>query len=340
MALRTLFADPMLRMLVAAVLLAALLPARGEARDTAQLVANAAVFLLFLLNGLRIARRDVLAGLANWRFLLPLILFVFGAMALLGLGLNALSEPLLPPAIALGFLYLGALPSTVQSATSYASLGGGNLALSVVSAALLNIVGVFVTVPVFLLLGGSGQGAVGSAVIAKILLLLVLPFVIGQALQTAAHSFTARYRHNIVWVDRMAIAIAVYVAFSGAVEQGIWTRVAPQAWAALLGLVAVMLLLAHGGAWLTGGMLGLPRADRVSFLFAGAQKSAAVGAPLATILFAPEAAGFIVVPLLLYHLIQLVVAAPLASRLAQHPAGDGDCTAPTTTATDRSAPPR
>ncbi len=85
-------------------------------------------------------------------------------------------------------------------------------------------------------------------------------------------------------------------------------------------------------AWLAGGALRLPRADRIAFLFAGAQKSAAVGAPLATILFPPEEAGFIVIALLLYHFFQLVVAAPIASRLAASSnLQDGaDCAAPTT----------
>jgi hypothetical protein len=183
MSFRTVLTDPMLRMLVAAIAVAALLPATGDARGWAQMVANAAIFVLFLLNGMRIARRDIVAGFANWRFLVPLVLWVFGAMALVGLALASIGQGLLAPSVALGFLYLGTLPSTVQSATSYSSLAGGNVALSVVGAALLNILGVFVTVPLFLALGGSGSGAVGMEVIGKIMLLLILPFAIGQAVQ-------------------------------------------------------------------------------------------------------------------------------------------------------------
>ena len=137
MSFRTVLSDPMLRMLVTAIALAALLPATGDARGVAQAVANAAIFVLFLLNGMRIARGDIVAGLANWRFLLPLILWVFGAMAVIGLALSSLASAWLAPSVALGFLYLGVLPSTVQSATSYSSLAGGNVALSVVAAALL-----------------------------------------------------------------------------------------------------------------------------------------------------------------------------------------------------------
>ena len=323
MILRTLFADPMLRMLVGAILLAAFLPASGAGRDIAQTVADVAIFTLFLLNGMRIDRRDMLAGFANWRFFLPLIAWVFGAMALFGLGATFAARGLVPPLIATGFLYLGVLPSTVQSATSYSSLGGGSVALSVIAAALLNILGVFVSVPLFLAFGGSGEGAIGSGAIIKILLVLILPFAIGQIVQTRTKKFIAKHKPKIVWMDRLVIAIAVYVAFSGAVTQGIWTRVGPGDWAVIVALVAAMLALAHGGAWLAGGALSLARPDRVSFLFAGAQKSAAIGVPLAAVLFPPAIAGFIVVPLLLYHLFQLVVAAPLSIRLARHPDAAG-----------------
>ena len=332
MGMRTVLADPMLRMLVAAIVLAAILPAAGEARGFAQAIANAAIFVLFLLNGMRIARRDIAAGAANWRFLLPLVLWVFGAMALAGLALASLGSSVLAPSVALGFLYLGTLPSTVQSATSYTSLAQGNVALSVVGAALLNILGVFITVPIFLALGGSGSGAVGFDVIGKIMLLLILPFAIGQAVQGLTRGFIARHKPKIAWVDRFAISAAIYVAFSGAVEQGIWTRVDALAWLAIAGLVTAFLFIGNVGAWFAGGALGLPRADRIAFLFAGAQKSAAVGAPLATILFPPAEAGFIVIALLLYHFFQLVVAAPVANRLSSPPhlPDDGDCAVPTT----------
>lgn len=331
MALRSVLADPMLRMLAGAILLAIVLPVGEAGRPAANALANAAVFVLFLLNGMRIARSEIAAGLRNLRFLAPLVLWVFGAMALAGLGLSMLGQGFLPPLVAVGFLYLGALPSTVQSATSYTSLAGGNVALSVIGAAILNILGVFLTVPVFLALGGSGEGAVGFETAQRIAFILILPFAIGQLVQDRTTAFIAAHKPKIAWVDRFVIALAIYVAFSAAVEEGIFVRVDLPAWAALSVLIAAFLLFGNLGAWLCGGALGLPQRDRIAFLFAGAQKSAAVGVPLATILFAPEAAGFIVVPLLLYHLFQLVVAAPIASRLAlrSHPDG-GDCNGPTT----------
>jgi sodium/bile acid cotransporter 7 len=311
--------DPMIAVLTGATALALLLPASGEYRAVATTVSNAGIFGLFLVNGMRIRRGEIARGLANWRYFGPLMLFVFVGMALAGLGFAQIAAGLLPPLVAVGFVYLGCLPSTVQSATSYTSLAGGNVALSVVGAALINIAGVFVSAPLFALLGGSGAGEIGSEAIIRIGLILVLPFVIGQAVQGKVIDRVVAHRARIAWLDRAVIGIAVYVAFSGAVEQGLGTMFAPADWAAIIALVLAMLALALGAAWATGGVLGLPRADRIAFLFAGSQKSVAVGAPLAAILFAPSAAGFVIAPLLLYHLAQLVLAAPLAMRLAQAP---------------------
>lgn len=305
----------MVRLLLAAIALATFLPVRGEAQAAAQFVSNAAVFLLFFLNGLRLPRHEVLAGLGNHRLLIPLVLWSYGAMAAVGWLLWQGGAGWMPPAVALGFLYLGTLPSTVQSATAYSSLAGGNVASSVVAAALLNILGVFITAPLFSLLAGSKAAAFHTDGLIKVVTILLLPFILGQIAQHWLGGWAKGHRQLVTWMDRSSIAIAVYVAFSSAVAQGIWSRVDAPAWAALTLGCALMLLIGYGGAWLLGGALRLPRGDRISMLFAGAQKSIAMGAPLATVLFAPEVAGIILLPVLLYHLAQLVLSAPIAQRL-------------------------
>ncbi len=313
----SMFADPMIAVLVLATLAAVTAPAVGEWQDLARTVSNIGIFLLFLVNGMRIPRGEILVGFSSWRFFLPLFLFVFGVMALGGLGISKLAQGMLPPLVALGFLYLGTLPSTIQSATSYTSLAGGNIALSVVGAALINIAGVLLTAPLFALMGGGEVGELGNEVIVRIGLILFLPFVIGQAVQSWARPWITGHKLRVVWIDRIVIGIAVYVAFSGAVEQGLGSMFDAADWATLIALVVGLLLLANVSAWAVSGLFGYPREDRIAFLFAGAQKSVAIGAPLAAILFTPEVGGFVIAPLLLYHLFQLVLAAPVANRLAR-----------------------
>jgi len=305
----------MVQLIVAAILLATLLPVTGPRREIAQDVSNAAVFILFLLYGLRLSRREVIAGLGNHRLLVPLTVFVFGVMTAAGWLLWHGGGTFLPATLALGFLYLGVLPSTVQSATAYSSLAGGNVASSVVAAALINILGVFISAPLFSLLAGSQAAAFHGEALIKVMTMLLLPFAVGQVLQGFTRRWVAANRKAITVMDRSSIGIAVYVAFSGAVEQGIWGRVDLPAWGGLLVGCMLLLIVGYGGAWLLASGLRLPYGDRIAMLFAGAQKSIAMGAPLATVLFPPATAGIILLPLLVYHLAQMVVAAPIAGRL-------------------------
>lgn len=309
----TLF-DPLVRLLLLAIALATVLPVTGEGRAAARVVSDAAIFLLFLLNGLRLPREQVLRGMRHIRFLLPLVLWVFGAMALAGVAGSRFVDGSLPPSVVLGFIFLGALPSTVQSATAYTSIAGGNVANSVIAAAVLNILGVFITAPLIGVLAGSDMPGHDLGGLERIGLILLLPFVLGQLLQSRFGKTVADNKRLVTWMDRIAISIAVYVAFSAAVEQGLWSLIAPAAWALLMGAVGLMLTFGFVGPWWFSKALRLRSEDRIAFLFAGAQKSIAMGAPLASILFPPEVAGLVLLPVLLYHLIQLVISAPLASR--------------------------
>ena len=307
--------DPMVRLLLVAIALATIVPVTGDGRAIARMVSDGGIFLLFLLNGLRLPRGDVISGLGNWRFLLPLSLWCFLGMGAAGWLLWQVGVDLLPAQVALGLLFLGMLPSTVQSATAYSSLGGGNVSVSVVAAAVINLAGVFITAPLLALIAGTASVEFDLGSLQRIAAILLLPFLLGQMAQGFLGSWVRERRKLIGWADKLCIAIAVYVAFSGAVEQGLWRLVGPQSWAILLVLIAIFLLIGFGGSWLLGGALRLARPERISFLFAGAQKSVALGAPLASVLFSPAMAGLILLPVLVYHLLQLVLSAPLASRL-------------------------
>ena len=309
--------DPLVRLLVLAIILASIVPVSGEAVPVARLVLDVAIFLLFLLNGLRLPRGDVLRGMRDARFLLPLVAFVFGLMGLAGWLASGAAQSVLPASIALGFIFLGVLPSTVQSATAYTSIAGGNVAHSVVAAAVLNMLGVFLTAPLIALLGRSDMPGIDLGGLERIGMILILPFVLGQVLQSRLGGFVAERRRLVSLMDRIAIATAVYIAFSSAVRQGIWTMLDPAAWGWLLALVAVMLLVGFAGAWLLGRLLGLERGDQIAFQFAGAQKSIAMGAPLAAVLFTPQVAGLVLLPVLIYHLVQMIVSAPLAARFSR-----------------------
>lgn len=308
------FPDRFVLLLLATILLASLLPVRGAAVPVAEAFSTAAVVLLFFLNGVRLPRDEVLHGVRNWKLQGAALLFCFGAMALLGLAAQAALAPLLPTTLALGFLFLGVLPSTVQSATAATSMAGGNVAASVVAAALLNLIGVALSPLLLALLAGSA-GAIQGAAVLRIVSVLLLPFLIGQLAQRWLRPWALAHRGLATSMDRTAIAIAVYVAFSAAVVAGIWDQLDEREIAVILAVTALMLALSFGGAWALGGLLRLARPDRITLLFAGAQKSIAVGAPLAATLFPPAIAGMVLVPILVYHMAQLIVSAWIAPGL-------------------------
>ena len=309
--------DRFIGILIATIAVASILPVRGSDVETANLISSAAVFLIFLLHGIRLPRAEVIAGVRNWRVQGALFLFVFGAMTLVGLALARLTDGWLPPLVALGFLYAGVLPTTVQSATTYTSIARGAVAVSVIASALINLAAIVVTPTLFALLAGRDGGVSLSGDLAgRIALILLLPFIVGQMVQRWARPMVLRHPAGVKLMDQGAIAIAVYVAFSAAVVDGIWTKLSGGDYAVLGAGVAAMLLAGFGGAWLLGGAMKLARPERTAVLFAGAHKSIAVGAPLAALLFPANAAGMVLLPILIYHLAQLIVSAWIAPGLA------------------------
>ena len=314
------FPDRFVPVLLATILLASLLPVRGAAVPAAQAVSTAAVVFLFFLNGVRLPREEVLHGIRNWKLQGGALVFCFGIMALFGLGAQLATAAILPAALALGFLFLGILPSTVQSATASSSMAGGNVAASVVAAALLNLIGVAASPLLFAGLAGNA-GEIHSDGVLRIVSILLLPFIIGQIAQRWLRPWVLSHRQIVTILDRTTVAIAVYVAFSAAVVAGIWQLLDAREVVVVLAAAAILLALSFGGAWLFGRLLGLARPDRVTLLFAGAQKSIAVGAPLAATLFPPAIAGMVLVPLLVYHMAQLILSAWIAPGLAKSPAG-------------------
>lgn len=312
--LSRIFPDRFVPVLLATIGLASLLPVRGEAVPVAEGVSTAAIVLLFFLNGVRLPRGEVLHGIRNWKLQGANLAFCFAAMPLLGLLAQAATAPLVPATLALGFLFLGVLPSTVQSATAASSLAGGNVAASVVAAALLNLTGVIAAPLLFAALAGSAAQIHGAAVL-RIALILLLPFLAGQAAQRWLRPWVLAHRGAATFMDRSSIAIAVYVAFSAAVVGGIWSLLDAREIGIAFGAVAALLALSFNGAWQLGRFLGLTRSDRITLLFAGAQKSIAVGAPLAATLFPSATAGMVLVPILVYHMAQLILSAWIAPWL-------------------------
>jgi sodium/bile acid cotransporter 7 len=311
--------DPYIAALLGTVLLAALLPATGTGARAANGAATGAVALLFFLYGARLSTREAVAGLKHWRLHLTVLASTFALFPLLGVAARGLVPHLLSPQLYTGLLFLTLLPSTIQSAIAFTSIARGNVAAAICAGSFSSLIGIALT-PVLagLLLSGSGAGiSAGSAL--GIVLQLLLPFVVGQLLRPWIGGFLARNKQALGYVDRGSILLVVYAAFSEGMARGIWHQVSALSLLGLLVVEAVLLAVILAVTWVSARRFGFDREDRITIVFCGSKKSLAAGLPMAKVIFGAHA-SLAVLPLMLFHQMQLMVCAVLARRWSRDPA--------------------
>jgi sodium/bile acid cotransporter 7 len=306
--------DPFILILLGTVLLASLLPPRGAGVPIFGAIADAAIVLLFFLHGAKLSREAIWAGARNWRLHLAVFAATFILFPILGVGIAAL--PFLPSVLASGMLFVTLLPSTVQSSIAFTAMARGNVAAAVCSASFSNIAGIFLTPVLVALTMGGTTGAVSFSSVETIASQLLLPFVAGHLLRPWIGGFVSRHKPLVTVVDRGSILLVVYTAFGAAVVDGLWHRVS----AAELGVIALLCIVLLGivlmATWWTGRLLGFTREDMIVLLFCGSKKSLASGVPMAGALFPAAQVGPIILPLMLFHQIQLIACALIARRFA------------------------
>jgi len=304
--------------LVAVVVLATLLPAQGVAARLFDTATGGVIGLLFFLHGAKLSRDAIKAGLMHWRLHLLVFACTFVMFPLLGLALKPLLQPLVTREIYTGVLFLCVLPATVQSAIAFTSIARGNVPAAVCSASASTLLGVFVTpvlVNLVVLPHAGGVDALDS--IGRILMQLMLPFALGHLARPLIAGWMHRRKEVLGIVDRGSILLVVYTAFSAAVIEGLWKQVPLLALAGLLVACAVILACAlFLSGWLAR-RLGFGKADEITIVFCGSKKSLASGIPMAKVLFPAQSVGAIVLPLMLFHQMQLMVCAVLAQRYAR-----------------------
>lgn len=306
--------EPFILALLGTILLASLLPAQGIWAQVADLAANAGIVLLFFLHGAKLSRAAIWEGARNWRLHLAVLCTTFVLFPALGLGFRAL--PFIPPEFAVGLLFLTLLPSTVQSSIAFTAIARGNVAAAVCAASFSNLLGIFLTPLLVALLMGGSTGGVSWGSVQTILLQLLLPFVLGHLLRPLIGGFVNRHKSLLTRVDRGSILLVVYAAFSAAVVEGLWHKIAPTSLVVLAALCVILLALVLGATMLIGRIMHMPREDAVVLLFCGSKKSLATGVPMAGVLFLPDQIGIVLLPVMLFHQIQLIACALIAPRLA------------------------
>ncbi|MBB4864806.1 sodium/bile acid cotransporter 7 [Pseudomonas nitritireducens] len=305
--------------LIATVTVASLLPCQGTAAVIFGWITNLGIALLFFLHGAKLSRQAIIAGATHWRLHLLVFACTFILFPILGMALKPVLSPLVTPDLYLGMLYLCALPATVQSSIAFTSLARGNVPAAICSASASSLMGVFLTpLLVQFLIGAHGDTGISTLdAIGKITLQLLVPFIAGQLLRHWIGAWVERNKPVLKYVDQGSILLVVYTAFSAAVIQGLWHQIPLPALAGLVVACCVLLALALIATNLLGRYLGFSLEDRITIVFCGSKKSLATGVPMASVLFASSTVGVILLPLMLFHQIQLMVCAVLAQRYAQ-----------------------
>lgn len=311
--------DPLIVLIILAVIIAIIAPARGNFADIFGQLTNVAIALLFFLYGARLSTQEALNGLKHWRLHLTILAFTFVVYPLIGIALRPLTA-VISHDMYLGILFLTLVPSTVQSSVAFTSIAKGNVAGAIVSASASNLVGVIVTPLLVMLLMGTGGGVhIDTSVFGEIALLLLAPFVLGQLTRRWVRKVAQAKATKVV--DRGSIAMVVYSAFSKGVVDGIWSSISLWDLAFLVvfaaAFVAFMLWLTRK----TSQKMGFNRADTIAIEFCGSKKSLATGLPMASVIFASGGAslGLLILPLMIYHQVQLMMCSWLAARYAQRP---------------------
>ena len=322
--------DPYILLLLGTVGLAALFPARGSAADVASGASTAAVALLFFLYGARLSTREALDGLRHWRLHITVLACTFLVFPLLGLAARGLVPVILTHPLYQGLLFLTLVPSTVQSSIAFTSMARGNVPAAICAGSFSSLVGIVAT-PLLAasLLGGNGGGFSADSLL-KIVLQLLVPFLAGQLLRRWIGGFVTRRKRVLGLVDRGSILLVVYTAFSAGMVQGIWHQVSPARLGGLVVVEAVILAVMLLLTWYGGKALRFGRADRIALQFAGSKKSLAAGLPMASVLFGAQAA-LAVLPLMLFHQMQLIVCAVIAKRRAREAAAEVTASQPVAT---------
>lgn len=315
--MRRFLPDTFTILLVCTVILASLFPANGTFAGYFDIATDFAIALLFFLHGARLSRDVVIAGVLHWRLHLAILLVTFALFPLLGLAIGFIPDWILPQPLYLGILFLCVLPSTVQSSIAFTSMAGGNVPAAICSASASNIFGMFLTpLLVGLLFSVGGHGGFSWDALEQIMLQLLLPFVLGQVLQPWIGDWIRSKKKILMPVDRGSILMVVYAAFSKAVIEGLWHQFSIGDIAAVI--IVDMLLLAFVLAFTMFGsrLLGFNKADEITITFCGSKKSLASGVPMANVIFVGQPIGAIVLPLMLFHQVQLMACAVIAQKYA------------------------
>ena len=283
-----------------------------------QVIVSIGVGIVFFLHGLGLSPKDIKAGVKNWRLHIFIQLATFAFYPLIWLLFDDVFLSLMPSALAFGFCYLFVLPSTISSSVTMTGVAKGNVPGAIFNASLSSILGVFITpflIQIFMKFEGVELDYMSS--VKSILLLLILPMVAGQLSRPFLSAFAKKHKAVIGKIDKYVIILIVYNAFCDSIFNRIWSDFSIETLALSIAIcVVVLLFVVHSIQWLASRSK-FSLADEAAVVFCGTKKTLAAGIPMAKLIFVADPnLGMILLPIMLYHPIQIFYCAILANKYA------------------------
>jgi len=299
--------------MVVTVITAALLPAHGLGARIAGTAADAGIIFLFFLYGARLSPQAALSGMTRWRLQLAVLACTFVLFPILGVAIYLTAPAELSNSLRTGILFLCVLPSTVQSSIAFTWIARGNVAAALCAASASNILGVFISPLLAGWLLQRGGVELSFDNVFDIILQLLVPFLAGQLLRRWIGQWVQDHKTVLGYADRGSILLIIYVAFSKGVVDNVWAEIGFTdlilLGTVLAGLLATLLTI----TFIIGRkLMRMTVEDEIVLQFCGSKKSLASGLPIASVLFAGAQLGLIILPLMLFHQLQLIVCAILA----------------------------
>jgi sodium/bile acid cotransporter 7 len=220
------------------------------------------------------------------------------------------------PDYGIGILVSTAVPCTLASAVLWTRLAGGNDATALLVTVLTVATSWLVTTAWLTVATGTEVGVDAQAMVGDLVFFLIVPVALGQLARWPAslRQLAVRGKITLGIVSQLLIFLIILQAVVLAAERLRGSPVTEQAHILLLaGLICMAIHLAGlcVGYW-GGKVLSLDHRDRVAIAFAGSQKTLPIGLLLVNTYFSRYALA--VVPLLFYHVGQLLVDTWIADR--------------------------
>jgi sodium/bile acid cotransporter 7 len=307
--------------LFAAIFLGWLFPQFGSTESNIpwKEIINIGIGLVFFFYGVKLDPKQLRSGLKNWKLHVLIQLTTFFIFPILVLGILKI-VPWIEDDFKLGITYLSVLPSTVSASVVMVSLARGNIPAAIFNASISSLLGVVITPAWMGILGNSsGLELDFISTLGELTLKVLLPVFLGISLHKLIFPKLEKYLSKLKMLDQTVIMIIVYTSFAQSFSQEVFS---PYQLSTLLKISFSMLILFFL-IWaiieMCSRFLGFKLEDRITALFCGSKKSLVQGVVIGKVIFPdPAILGLVLLPVMLYHIQQLIAGSIIASWFARN----------------------